>query len=319
MRLPDKENDRMKKEIIPKLNDELANLSNSHPKFVIRKKSTPTLTFLKNYLPQWESLNLESDDIGELKRAKELLERGALQVNKNWNGEPIDLFINAYAAAFRLPQKTILHSTQFNFYKSAASQVAHRIWEKRKNLTFFQLLMEMEKEDRYVLSQNAISLGPRLVFLEKDYSRLTGRVMRKYQSLYHELNGHMEKMTRILVGLKLTLEDQTVTYSELKKRDLSPLIDLLKSSELFQPLISPFDTTIRNTIAHVSTRFDDKNSTMVMVDRKKVVSISYSAFVRQIRELAASAIVISHLDNLVAIEALNYLRTKLQQHGLIRP
>jgi hypothetical protein len=176
----------------------------------------------------------------------------------------------------------------------------------------------MKGEDRYVLSQNAISLGPRLAFLETDFSRLNEKVMRKYQSLYHELNGHMEKMSRILVALKQVLAAQTATYSEMKKQPLSTLVGSLMSSELFRPLISPFDTTIRNTIAHVSTRFDDKNSMMMMVDKKKTVPISYSDFVMQMRELAASAIVISHIDNLVAIEALNYLRTKLEQHGLIK-
>jgi hypothetical protein len=181
-------------------------------------------------------------------------------------------------------------------------------------MKFIELLSEMESEDKYILSQNAISLGPRLGFLEKQHARPSKAVMRKYISLYHELNGHMEKMTRILLGLKRLTEGEEADYAKMKRETLARQLTELSTIDNYRELISSFSRTNRNAIAHVSVRYDGPN--LVLVDNNQKLIISPLELIKQMRELVAAAVVVSHIDNLIFIEVLEYLKNKFKQYGL---
>lgn len=301
---------RIRKELIPAINDELAKITSSR-RYKVKKKTPKYILAILNFWSEWKKLDLDHLSTHDKEYAKSLLRDTMLLVKKESKEDPVDFFINAYGRIFVIPENTILHSTAYDHYLSLAKRLAELIVNTGNMSEFLEFFFKMENEDRYNFSQHAMRLGKQLRYLEKPQVRVSEKAIMKYIQLYDGLSGHMEKIFRLLVGIKKMLDGEEPTYSELKKSPLTNHVVLLNSSPILQDFVAPFDVTIRNAIAHKSYRLNIELQSIIFSDTKRSVTRTFEQFVHDTRELASAARVVSHIDNLVAIEGLNIVKFKL--------
>ena len=85
-------------------------------------------------------------------------------------------------------------------------------------------------------------------------------------------------------------------YNKISLRSLAKNEKTIKKDGQLHPLLTPFNRTIRNAIAHGSTELDPIEKKIEFVNRHKTISISYLGFTKEVKEFSALVYVLNQIQ-----------------------
>jgi hypothetical protein len=163
-----------------------------------------------------------------------------------------------------------MHNTNFITYRDTIFRIVDKLYTDR-------LLQQVRKYAEKLSTDEAIGIFQRTReintedrdYLNKNHNKITEYVVKRYLRIYDNLSGIFEKYVRLLVWIKILFDGKKPDYDKIKKDSLSNYIGLLNGDPMFEKLVAPFNTTIRNAISHKpQTVIDPLGQKIIFLDSK---------------------------------------------------
>jgi hypothetical protein len=225
----------------------------------------------------------------------------------------LDILIKQISDPFEgVVDTPLAHRTRYTHYRISLFNIIERLGQYGKYSAFKNFINTVPYEDTIILAQHTLIVNNNAQFLFKEYKTITEQLVEKYVQFYRLLSEHLELMIVYMYAAFKLIKGKSINYSEIKNYELRNVVNSLKTDEDFRLLLSPFNVIIRNSLSHGSKTLDPLSKKIIFKDRKERVSLVYSSFAQQTRELHASIYVISHLQ-----AALNlYIFKKIREYLL---
>jgi hypothetical protein len=204
-----------------------------------------------------------------------------------------------FSDEFDFPDESdFMHDTNFKSYRNTLFSIVDKIFAENHLLEIGAYDKNLSNDEKIGLFQHTreINTADRQ-YLNKKHKKITKEVIDMYVRIYDNLASAFEKYVRLLVWIKMLFDGKKPDYDKIKRDSLSNHVGFLLTDPMFRNLVLPFDTTVRNAIAHrpqtvtdpvlQSIRFLDSR------DNRKYIDIGFSDFVTRTRELGADVYVLS--------------------------
>ena len=177
----------------------------------------------------------------------------------------------------------------------------------------WKIIVELDKKKKLQSFNNFIqSMGPNYVYshfqsgqrvqefipyIMKTRKRITKRIIENYIDAYKEISGFLEPIVVILYGMKILLEGGSPSFVEIKKKKtIGKLITILKNEPSFNILLEPYDSRIRNSLAHVTYHVDSLSKSIEFIDLDQKKSKSFEEFIEYVKEITRRTIILCHIE-----------------------
>jgi hypothetical protein len=270
----------------------------------------------KHYNLDYKNMSLEEQRKNLTELSNSLSEK-VFGVKKN----PFEILEKHLMKYFDHPGKgDFMHNTKFKRYKEIIFQIVDKVYRDKHSQQVDEYAKKLSIDEAMGIFQRIREINTEdHNYLNKNRNRITRQVLDRYISIYDSLSGVFEKYIQLLVWIKILFDGGVPDFEKIKGDSLSNHVGLLKGDPLFKDLVAPFDTIIRNAIAHEpqfvflplqkKIRFLDKK------DSRKSIDVGYSDFITKTKELGANVYILSMIG--VAFN-LQFVR-QMKQHfrGLI--
>lgn len=153
-------------------------------------------------------------------------------------------------------------------------------------------------------AQSAERFNKHAKYLLRTRKNFSKRIVERHVNIFKEVSGHLETLIIILYGLHLIIKDKYKPFKEIRNTDfIGNMVNELKKSEMFSPLISAYNPHIRNSIQHTTYSIDPVEKKIEFTDRKYNTTMTFSEFVNYVKDIGILCIMLTRIE-----QELNYLK-----------
>jgi len=197
---------------------------------------------------------------------------------------------------FRFPWHYLV-GTRYDDYLQALEQLMSELKKKNKINMSLEISTEFRaSKDFYLLLQATLQkLIKYYEFLEKDFPQIEKKQVDMYLEIYEELSGHYEKFIALIAALiRLSETNVKPKYETARSRSISRNMLYVERSG-WSIFVSGFNRNMRNAIAHKTLSVDIVKQAVELIDRKKILTMTFKEVQKETRELSSLLLVLPHV------------------------
>ena len=132
-------------------------------------------------------------------------------------------------------------NTNFITYRDTIFRIVDKIYSDRHLQKVSEYAKKLSIDEAIGLLQHTREINTEdRDYLNKTQSKITVRVVKRYQRIYSNLSGIFEKYVRLLVWIKMVFNGKKPAYDTRKKNSLSSYVNFLNGDPMFRNLVAPF-------------------------------------------------------------------------------
>lgn len=153
-------------------------------------------------------------------------------------------------------------------------------------------------------AQSAERFNKHVKYLLRTRKNFSKRIVERHVNIFKDVSGHLETIIIILYGLHLIIKDKYKPFKEIRNNNfIGNMVNELKRSEMFSPLISAYNPHIRNAIQHTTYQIDPVEKKVEFIDRKYNKTMTFSEFVNSVKDTGILCMMLTRIE-----QELNYLK-----------
>ena len=203
------------------------------------------------------------------------------------------------------PESMSINKSNYFFYLKLIKNLMNKVFENFPNFSMEFFVGFLTDEDKLITTQSLISrLHKHYNYLEKKRKRITKKHVEKLIQTFDDFAGQYEKYLNLIYGLVMILDKETeVRYPRIKTVPTHKKLEYLESKSRhaldFLPLVSSYNKTLRNAIAHKSYLYNPISKEIWFVGRRKKIPLSYLDFENEVKNLGTLVLALSKFSTIM--------------------